>query len=152
MIPENSDKPCDTGSPVPSLAAEFPQVDFTPVLSTPYPDKTSAEAEAYYHTRSSIMARGRRGLSALYARPEKFILVFSHSGFLRCGCVGWWFHNSDYRVFTFLKDPADASVKDWSREAVVIEQGMEKGGLGWCWDERVSLGEGVPTEKEEETN
>lgn len=32
-------------------------------------------------------------------RPEKLVLVVSHSGFMRLGVGGYWWMNADYRIF-----------------------------------------------------
>ena len=86
-LAENSAKPCDTGSLVPEIQADFPDVNFSDVDPV-WPDKTSSAGRPYAYTRKAILERGQRGLVKLYDRPEKFIFVISHSGFLRLGVVG----------------------------------------------------------------
>ncbi|CAH0051509.1 unnamed protein product [Clonostachys solani] len=135
---ENSDKPCDTGSPISDVSAEFPSVDFGS-LDPIYPDKTSAEATRYAHTRSSILSRGKRGLADLYSRPEKIIFVVSHSGFLRLGVVGWWFTNADYRLFDFVAEKEGDGQLDLTQDETTLA-----GGLGLSRTSRATLGEDLP--------
>ncbi|CAM1501139.1 Fc.00g103010.m01.CDS01 [Cosmosporella sp. VM-42] len=137
---ENSSKPCDTGSPIATVSPSFPQVDFTTVDPV-FPDKTSPAGAPYACTRSAILARGKRCLETLHKRPEKLIFVVSHSGFLRLGVVGWWFFNSDYRVFDFEEGN---EVRVQQRESTL------EGGMGLSWAERVELGSKLPDEPEED--
>ncbi|UNI15329.1 hypothetical protein JDV02_001870 [Purpureocillium takamizusanense] len=193
---ENSDQPCDTGSPLAAIAPSFPHVSFSDV-SPLWPDKTtttssssssspstssaSASAEAssasasaaqlFGYTRASILARGRRALEALHARPERLVFVVSHSGFLRAGVCRWWFFNADYRIFDFdfvaVNDPAVSSEEGGEEKhqhqhhqqqqqqqargeednRLLLRQHHStdpKGGLGSSFAERVALGEGLP--------
>ncbi|KAF7558498.1 hypothetical protein G7046_g5663 [Stylonectria norvegica] len=130
---ENSDKPCDTGSPIPALVDEFPTVDFS-TLDPVYPDKTSPDGRPYAYTRDAILSRGERCIDRLFQRPEKFVFVVSHSGFLRLGVVGWWFFNSDFRIFNF------DGTRLWQDESTL------KGGLGLSFTDRVVLGSELPVE------
>ncbi|KAK3291600.1 histidine phosphatase superfamily [Chaetomium fimeti] len=132
---ENSLQPCDTGTALPTLATLFPQVDFRPVDPL-YPDKTSAAAAPVYgYTRQAIVSRGQTVLRELRARPEKAVVVVSHSGFLRAGVTGRYFMNADFRVFEFLPEGEGDGLRLW--------EGMEAGGMGWSWDRVVPLGEGL---------
>ena len=95
---ENSTKPCDTGSDIDTLAQEFPRLDFSQVDPN-YPIK--AEGTAYAFTRDANHKRGQACLKRLYDRPEKVIVVVSHSGFLRTGISKRRYANADYRLFSF---------------------------------------------------
>lgn len=130
---ENSSKPCDTGSPLSSVSPSFPKVNLSSVDPL-WPDKTSPSAERYWYTKKSILARGQRALEDLKKRPEKLIFVVSHAGFLRLGVAGYWFFNSDYRVFDF----EDEGIKQ--REATAA------GGMGLSFTEPVELGLDLPEE------
>ncbi|KAF7543814.1 hypothetical protein G7Z17_g10439 [Cylindrodendrum hubeiense] len=132
---ENSDKPCDTGSPVSSLTGDFPHVNFSNVDPV-WPDKTSPAARRYAHTRRDILARGQIGLKDLSQRPEKLIFVVSHSGFLREGVVGFWFYNSDYRIFDFDQEAGGLNLKQ--HESTIA------GGMGLSRTEPVPLGSELP--------
>ncbi|KAK4245443.1 histidine phosphatase superfamily [Corynascus novoguineensis] len=133
---ENSLQPCDIGTPLPTLAARFPQVDFSRVDPI-YPDKTSPRAAPLYgFSREAIVGRGRAVLRELRARPEKAVLVVSHSGFLRAGVTGCYYMNADYRVFEFEEGEGSEELRQWEE--------TREGGMGWSWDETVPLGDGLP--------
>ncbi|KAI9791553.1 MAG: hypothetical protein M1835_000232 [Candelina submexicana] len=72
---ENSDKPCDTGTKLDVLAREFPQLDFSTVFAE-YPSKSGRWA----FSQKAITQRGKDCLGWLKMRPEKIIIVTSHSG------------------------------------------------------------------------
>ncbi|KAF5614201.1 phosphoglycerate mutase [Fusarium subglutinans] len=130
---ENSSKPCDTGSPLSSISPSFPQVNLSSVDPL-WPDKTSPSAERYWYTKKSILARGQRALDDLKKRPEKLIFVVSHAGFLRLGVAGYWFFNSDYRVF------------DFEAQGIKQREGTAAGGMGLSFTEPVELGLDLPEE------
>jgi hypothetical protein len=89
-------------------------------------------------------------LKDLRERPEKAVIVVSHSGFLRLGVTGRWFMNADYRVFDFVEGNGIDRFEDGGEGVGIREwDGEEKGGLGWSLEERVVLGEGLPEEGEE---
>ncbi|KPA44301.1 phosphoglycerate mutase [Fusarium langsethiae] len=135
---ENSDKPCDTGSKISSVSKDFPQVNFSTVDAV-WPDKKSPAGRRYAYTKKSILARGRLALEDLQKRPEKLIFVVSHAGFLRLGVVGYWFFNSDYRVFDFdTERGADGELK------IIQQERTLSGGLGLSWKDPVALGGDLP--------
>ena len=107
MVLENSDKPCDTGTPAHILSSDFPDFNFDSVFSE-YPAKSGRWA-------FSLAAITQRGLDCrrwLKSRPEKVVAVVSHSGFLRVGVSHTRFANADYRVFDFVDDN-EASLQEW---------------------------------------
>ncbi|KAH8887840.1 phosphoglycerate mutase-like protein [Thozetella sp. PMI_491] len=135
---ENPDKPCDTGSPISALKDEFPGIDFSQ-LDPVFPDKTSPAGSRYWYTKKAVLARAQFALADLYARPEKTILVVSHSAFLRRAVTGSWWFNADYRIFDYEERKSDDEpyrLKQWELTA--------KGGLGWSWEEKVVIGEDLP--------
>lgn len=91
------------------------------------------------------MKRGTRALASLYSEREKIILVFAHAGFLRVGVTGWWFFNSDYRIFEFEHAPTSLD------HGLTQDESTTKGGLGLSWTERVVLGSELPDEEPEVT-
>ncbi|KAI1193982.1 phosphoglycerate mutase-like protein [Nemania serpens] len=139
---ETTAKPCDAGTAVSKLAEEFPNVDYSTVDPV-WPDKTSQAAAAYHYTRTAIIARGQAALQRLYERPEKIIIVVSHSAFLRVGVTGCWFFNADYRVFDFAPRGGPESPYQLEQHASTKEKG---GGLGYSWTEQVQLGLDLPEE------
>lgn len=137
---ENSAKPCDTGSPLAEISARFPQIDFSQVDPV-FPDKTSPAGAKYWYTKNAIVARGQSVLAELYDRPEKVIVVVSHSGFLRLGVTGHFFMNADYRIFDYEERNSyskEFKLKQW--------ESTKAGGLGWSWDQTVAIGFELPEE------
>ena len=102
---ENSAKPCDTGSPISEVKAQFPQFDFSQVDSI-WPRKI----DQYAFTENAVGKRGQTCRAWLKHRPEKVIAVVSHSAFLRTGVTPQRFANADYRVYDFAAD-GDALVE-----------------------------------------
>lgn len=122
-LSENYDGPCDTGSALDTLAAEFPALDFSNVDPV-YPDKSPGTPYAY--GRSANAARGQACLRRLYTRPEQAIAVVAHSGFLRTAISKRRYHYADYRIFTFRQDHQKGLLR-------LVEDGVTArrgGGLG----------------------
>ena len=165
-ILENTNNPCDIGTPAAKLAAEFPTVDFT-ALDPVYPDKLSPAGARYRYTRDAVLRRAHMALARLYARPEKVIIVVSHSGFLRAGVSGYWYENADYRIFDLVRTPdpaldgsnesnganganganrAPGAVDGEVRYSVVQHDSTREkgGGLGRSWPQPIPLGTGLP--------
>lgn len=141
---ENSAKPCDTGSPLAAVAQEFPLVDFSAVDPV-YPDKTSRPAgDRYRYTKAALLARARDVLAELYHRPEKAVVVVSHSGFLRQCVTGDHYFNADYRVYDFeeRKEGEEGPFRLKQRE---LTKGA--GGVGRSYDEVVEIGISLPEEE-----
>ena len=90
-----------------------------------YPDKISPAAARYHYTRDAILRRAQLALAKLYDRPEKVIIVVSHSGFLRAGVSGSWYQNADYRIFDIVRSPlgtaSPAPIANGSNEADVAD-------------------------------
>ncbi|KAG9574125.1 phosphoglycerate mutase-like protein, partial [Aureobasidium melanogenum] len=118
---ENSDKPCDTGSPLSDMEPLFPNFDFSKVDPL-WPSKTGP----YAFTRTATIARGQTCLRDLQSRKEKVIAVVSHSGFLRCAISLCKYANADYRIFSFedTEQGEDLELKEWK------ETEENGGGLG----------------------
>lgn len=153
---ENSDKPCDTGSPPSHLALikdnhtkiQFtsPSFDFSAIHPL-WPDKTSSPTarSLFGYTRSAILERARRALEKLRQRPEDLIFVFSHSAFMRTSVTSWWYFNADYRIFEFDDEGTDGAVVP-----LKMDQSTLEGGMGWSWPKRVEVGHELPDDPEEE--
>ncbi|KAI0842365.1 phosphoglycerate mutase-like protein [Hypoxylon sp. FL0890] len=139
---ENSAQPCDTGSAIDELTKEFPMVDFSKVDPV-FPDKTSPAASKYHFTKAAILNRAQSALKRLYARPEKIIIVVSHSAFLRLAVSGYWYFNADYRVFDFA--PMN-SIEDGFRLEQHQSTREKGGGLGRSWIDPIVLGSELPEE------
>ncbi|KAK4235213.1 histidine phosphatase superfamily [Achaetomium macrosporum] len=143
---ENSSQPCDTGNPLSSLSPLFPQVDFSRVDPI-FPDKTSPAAALYHYTRRAVLARGQAVLRELRGRPEKAVIVVSHSSFLRTGVTGHYFMNADYRIFDFV-EAADGDGQDGVVVRLRQWEETSRGGMGWSWEMAVPLGDGLPDEED----
>ncbi|KAI1866749.1 uncharacterized protein JN550_007602 [Neoarthrinium moseri] len=139
---ENSAKPCDTGTPAPALGAEFPGVDLS-TLNPVYPDKITPAGAHYAYNKKALLARGQAALKKLYSRPEKVIVVVSHSGFLRLCVTGCWYFNSDYRIFEFEPRQKDDEPYRLKQSLETLERG---GGLGLSFKDPVVLGSDLPDE------
>ncbi|KAI1438428.1 phosphoglycerate mutase-like protein [Xylaria sp. CBS 124048] len=137
---ENSAKPCDIGSAIAKIAKEFPGIDYASVDPV-WPDKISPTGSRYHYTKEAVLARAQAALRKLYERPEKVIIVMSHSGFLRLGVTGCWFFNADYRVFDFAAMETPESPYRLEEHASTSQRG---GGLGHSRTERVILGSDLP--------
>ena len=136
-ITELYPKPCDTGTPIPQLAAEFPTIDFSR-LDPVYPDKTSPAGVKYAYSKSAVLARAQEALKEIYEREDlDVVVVVSHSGFLRTGVAGVWFGNADYRVFDF------GGEKEGRFKLVEWEMTKGRGGMGTARNETVSWPEGI---------
>ena len=109
-----------------------------------YPDKTSPNGAFYEWSKKALLNRAKACLKDLAERPEKVVLVVTHSGFLTRAVTGCAFANADYRVFDFEDRAADEDpyrLKEWTQT-----RGTH-GGMGWSWDVRTELGDGLPEER-----
>ncbi|KAF2759228.1 hypothetical protein EJ05DRAFT_475447 [Pseudovirgaria hyperparasitica] len=123
---ENSDKPCDTGSPIATIQSEYPEYNYTSVDPI-YPEKVNPPDNLYVFTRAGVLARGQAALAALYSRPEKVIAVVSHSAFLRTSVSQSHYMNADYRIFEYTLDSGkngEFKLKQW------VETEEKGGALG----------------------
>jgi hypothetical protein len=137
-LSENSSKPCDTGTAISELEKQFPVFDFSSVDSV-YPDKTSPAGRRYAHTRDAVLARAQSCLHDLYHRPERMIVIVSHSAFLRLAVSGTRFANADYRIFEVSKPNG---LHD-TYKLVEWEQTRETGGgMGRSSRQPVEIGSG----------
>jgi hypothetical protein len=144
MMSENSDAPCDTGSPISTLQKEFP--DYSEQLSKVDPVWPSVTGP-YAFTKTATLARGQSALRSLYTRPEKVIAVVSHSGFLRTAVSQSHYANADYRVFDFEEKIVgkEFRLREWESTR---ERG---GGMGWSWKGWANMEESdFPVEEEDE--
>jgi broad specificity phosphatase PhoE len=118
---ENSAKPCDTGTSISEMQKEWPQFDWSTVDPL-YPSKKGL----YEFSKRGLTQRGIEARKWLRARPEKTIIVVSHSGFLRVGVSHRMYDNADYRIFDFGEGDEDVGGRlvEWE------ETESNGGGLG----------------------
>ncbi|QDS67438.1 hypothetical protein FKW77_000383 [Venturia effusa] len=110
-------------------ATEFPQFDFSRV-DPEYPTKQGP----YAFTRSAVLQRGQTVLRALYRRPERVVVVVSHSGFLRTAITSKQFGNADYRVYDFDEHVEPTTIDGVKIQYKLIERyetDSKGGGMGW---------------------
>lgn len=121
---------------------EFPNVDFSKVDPV-FPDKTSPAASHYHFTKEAILARAQASLKKLYERPEKVIVVVSHSAFLRLAVSNYWYFNADYRIFDFAPRTGPEDRYSLQQHESTMVKG---GGLGRSWIDPIVLGSELPSE------
>lgn len=141
---ENSSKLCDTGSPIPVVAQQFPQIDFSHVDPV-FPDKISPAATKYKYIKKNLLERAQSDLEELYHRPERVIVVVSHSAFMRQAVTGDHYFNADYRIYDFEDRAGAAEGAPFRLKQSHLTRGA--GGMGRSFDQLVELGVGLP-EKE----
>lgn len=112
----------DVGRPIPELARDWPNVDWS-AMDPVFPSKEGI----YEFSADALLRRGAEARKWLSNRPEKVIAVVGHGGFLRIGLGNRKFENADWRVFEFEEGDGDASgpkLVEWE------ETEMSGGGLG----------------------
>ncbi|KAI4734584.1 hypothetical protein E4T50_14881 [Aureobasidium sp. EXF-12298] len=89
-LQETSDLPCDTGSNVAALEAEFRNqpVDLS-YMYTPPAKAWNSKLGKWSATASAVDDRARIAREWLYNRPEKEIVVVTHGGFLHYFTEDW---------------------------------------------------------------
>jgi broad specificity phosphatase PhoE len=89
-LQETSDLPCDTGSNVAELEAEFRNqpVDLS-YMYTPPAKAWNSKLGKWSATASAVDDRARIAREWLYNRPEKEIVVVTHGGFLHYFTEDW---------------------------------------------------------------
>lgn len=93
---ENSNQPCDTGTPMTIIVKDYPQFNFDKV-----PSEWPVKEGRWKFSQAAITQRGIDCRRWLKSRPEKVIVVVGHSAFFRLGISPTRFGNADYRVFGF---------------------------------------------------
>eukprot|EP00668_Euglena_longa_P035529 GGOE01045641.1.p1 GENE.GGOE01045641.1~~GGOE01045641.1.p1 ORF type:complete len:270 (-),score=61.08 GGOE01045641.1:230-1000(-) len=94
-LQEAGDLPCDTGSSVDVLAAEFPALNFS-LLRVDWNSKKGVFAS----TKPALRTRGRRIRSWLSMQPQHRIAVVAHGALFRLLLGGVPFRNCEARWFT----------------------------------------------------
>ncbi|CAK7207395.1 hypothetical protein SEUCBS139899_010205 [Sporothrix eucalyptigena] len=151
---ETTDNPCDTGLPIDEVNPKFPGVDFSHVDPV-WPEKKTPEAQLYAFTRRDLATRAQKVLAELYQRPEKVIVVVSHSAFLRKAVSGSMYANADFRIFSF-EDPVEVPASEAAKTAELSKDELPPlayrlrewdetrhghGGMGWSPDEVHRIGD-----------
>ncbi|KAI1760355.1 phosphoglycerate mutase-like protein [Hypoxylon sp. FL1150] len=114
---ETSSNPCDIGDDPSVLQKEWPELDFSS-LDPIYPQKIGLyeSSEAAYRKRASFARRW------LFKRPEKCIVVVTHSGFLKRTVQGPKYKNVEYRTYELVEDSEDVHFEEISRDTASLEK------------------------------
>lgn len=112
---ETTGNPCDIGSDVAEIAKDWPELDFSK-LDPVYPAKTGL----YDPSEECLRRRALFARQWLYHRPEKYVIVVTHSGFIQRTVVGVKYKNVEYRTYNF--DPSDATSGDFTLQVVEVNQ------------------------------
>ncbi|KAI1094927.1 phosphoglycerate mutase-like protein [Rostrohypoxylon terebratum] len=95
---ETTDNPCDIGSDPDKLKSEWPDLDFS-TLDPIYPQKIGL----YENSEDAFKKRGEVAKQWLYDRPEKCVIVVTHSGFIRRLVKGPKYGNLEHRTYSLVK-------------------------------------------------
>ncbi|KAK6205868.1 hypothetical protein LQW54_008163 [Pestalotiopsis sp. IQ-011] len=124
-LQETTANPCDVGSEIEVISKEWPQLDFSQ-LDPVYPAKTGL----YDAAQESLLHRARVAREWLFHRPEKYVIVMTHSGFIRRvvpNCRKY--ANAEYRLYDFATDEGEAEGDDASQfrliEREAVHQSLE---------------------------
>ncbi|CAJ2501601.1 Uu.00g044540.m01.CDS01 [Anthostomella pinea] len=103
---ETTANPCDVGAALSELEADWPDFDFSKVDPV-YPEKTGlyGPSEEAIQNRASVVRRW------LFERPEKCVVVVTHSGFLRRLVHGPKYQNVEYRAYRFADGLAEGELE-----------------------------------------
>ncbi|KAI0013418.1 histidine phosphatase superfamily [Xylariaceae sp. FL0662B] len=103
---ETTDLPCDVGRELSTIQSEWPGFDFSHLDPT-YPQKIGLyeNSEEAFHKRASVAKRW------LFGRPEKCIVVVTHSGFLKRVVQGPKFKNMEYKTYELVKHASEESLE-----------------------------------------
>lgn len=82
---------------------DFSQLD--PV----YPAKTGL----YNPSEESLLKRAKIAREWLYHRPEKRIIVMTHSGFIRRVAPGRKYANAEYRIYDFAEEDENEENREY---------------------------------------
>ncbi|KAH8675658.1 histidine phosphatase superfamily [Xylariales sp. PMI_506] len=113
---ETTDNPCDVGIDVALAQSEWPDLDFSK-LDPVYPAKTGL----YGPSEEALCKRALFARRWLYSRREKYIIVVTHSGFLRRVVDGPKFGNMEYRIYDFAPEEEGAT-REFKLEEVLEDE------------------------------
>ncbi|KAI0907910.1 histidine phosphatase superfamily [Ustulina deusta] len=134
-VQEASHLPCDTGSPLDEIRAQFAHapVDFAMVESGWH-----VKQGKWAPTVGMLLERGKRARQWLRRRPEKDILIVSHGCFLHFLTDDWvdavnahatsW-DNAEVRTFVFADEDDGDNVALCETEESRLERGLVGGAL-----------------------
>ncbi|RYP23769.1 hypothetical protein DL767_008724 [Monosporascus sp. MG133] len=110
---ETSDNRCDIGTEVALLQKDWPDFDFSG-LDPVYPQKTGL----YEASEDAFRQRASFAIRWLFERPEKCIVVVTHSGFLKRALntgESDRFQHVEYRIYEFDVDSEGPQLREIDR-------------------------------------
>ncbi|KAI8961847.1 phosphoglycerate mutase-like protein [Daldinia sp. FL1419] len=110
---ETTDNPCDIGDDPAVIKDEWPDFDFS-TLDPIYPQKTGL----YENSEEAFQRRASFAKRWLFERPEKCIVVVTHSGFLKRLIKGPKYQNVEYRTYELVEDADDLQLNEIDRHIV----------------------------------
>ncbi|KAI0136545.1 hypothetical protein BJ170DRAFT_677417 [Xylariales sp. AK1849] len=96
---ETTANPCDIGTDASVMQREWPDLNFSS-LDPLYPAKTGV----YDPSEEALLKRATFARQWLFFRPEKYIIVMTHSGFLKRVVEGPKYENVEYRTYDFVDE------------------------------------------------
>ncbi|KAK7907881.1 phosphoglycerate mutase protein [Apiospora marii] len=103
---ETTGNPCDICTEVAVIEKEWPSLDFSQ-LDPVYPAKTGL----YFPSEDALQKRARFAREWLFHRPEKHIVIVTHSGFLQRVAKGQKYRNVEYKMYEFVDEASSQDFK-----------------------------------------
>ncbi|KAI1213875.1 phosphoglycerate mutase-like protein [Annulohypoxylon truncatum] len=110
---ETTDNPCDIGTHPELIKSQWPDIDFSK-LDPVYPQKTGL----YENSEEAFQRRGAFAKEWLYNRPEKCVIVVTHSGFIRRLVTGPKYKNLEYGSYKLVKNSEGLELEELHRVIV----------------------------------
>ncbi|KAI2470027.1 phosphoglycerate mutase-like protein [Annulohypoxylon bovei var. microspora] len=110
---ETTDNPCDIGDDPLMIQAEWPDIDFS-TLDPIYPQKTGL----YENSEDAFRRRGAVAKDWLSNRPEKCIIVVTHSGFLKRLVKGPKYQNLEFRSYELVENSDGLDLEEIRRVTI----------------------------------
>ncbi|KAI0890626.1 phosphoglycerate mutase-like protein [Annulohypoxylon maeteangense] len=110
---ETTDNPCDIGADPKIIQSEWPDIDFSR-LDPVYPQKIGL----YENSEEAFQRRGAVAKEWLYNRPEKCIIVVTHSGFIRRLVKGPRYKNLEYGSYRLVQNSEGLEFEETHRVIV----------------------------------
>ncbi|KAI1097994.1 phosphoglycerate mutase-like protein [Jackrogersella minutella] len=108
---ETTNYPCDIGDDPSIIKDEWPDLDFSN-LDPIYPQKIGL----YENSEDAFQRRASFARDWLSKRPEKCIVVVTHSGFLKRLVKGSKYQNLEYRTYELVEDSGGFKLNEIDRD------------------------------------
>ncbi|KAI1394985.1 phosphoglycerate mutase-like protein [Hypoxylon fuscum] len=114
---ETTNNPCDVGDEPSVIQNEWPDLDFS-TLDPVYPQKIGL----YEASEKAFLKRADFAKRWLFERPEKCIVVVTHSGFVRRFVEGPKYLHVEYRTYQLAEDPKGLQLKELARDRASLDK------------------------------